>query len=603
MEILAGLIAAMLTSMISTTVVATALPTIVGELGGQDQLSWVASATILAMTVSTPLWGKLSDVFGRKRLFQLALLLFVVASAAAGLSQNMAQLIAARAAQGLGAGGLQSLTQVILGDVVEPRERGRYSGYLGAVFGIATVLGPLLGGFLVDADGLGWRACFYVSIPLAVVAFIVIQKVLHLPNVKRDARIDWLGAFFVTGAAGSLMLWLSLGDKEFDWASGWTVLLVSLTVACGVGAVLVERRSTAPILPPRLFTNRSVVLSILASLCVGVAMFGVMIYLPQYLQIVKGLSPTESGLMTVPMVVSMFAMSLVTGRIISRYGRWKVYPLVGTLLVATGLLLLSRLAVDTSHVVFGVDIGIIGLGLGMTMQVLILSAQNAVPRADLATSTSAVTFFRSLGGAIGIAGFGAVLTNRLSTELTELLRERHIRLPAGSGGDVHLGTPDAIRQLPGPLRDVVLEAFTRSLHSVFLIGVFAALLGFVMVLLMPELTLRTGRMAPSTPSVPAAPAYRKDDLLLTGLVLTLVAERVRGPQDDGAVVTTLARLAADHPGTPLERARYVADTRIRPLAAFLLRHATGMEPARAVPARPQHARQAPAPPAEAVYPN
>lgn len=603
MEILVGLLLAMLTSMISTTVVGTALPTIVGDLGGQDQLSWVASATILAMTVSTPLWGKLSDIFGRKRLFQLALLLFVLASAAAGLSQNMGQLIAARAAQGLGAGGLQSLTQVILGDVVEPRERGRYSGYLGSVFGISTVLGPLLGGFLVDTEGLGWRACFYVSIPLSVVAFIVIQKVLKLPHVKRDARIDWLGAFFVTGAAGSLMLWLSLGGKEFDWDSGWTVLLLAATVICLAGAIFAERHAAAPILPPSLFANKSVVLTIVASLLVGVAMFGVMIYLPQYLQIVKGLSPTESGLMTVPMVVTMFVMSLVSGRLITRFGRWKVFPLAGTLFVGLGLFLLSNLHVDTSHLVFGLDIAVIGAGLGMTMQVLILAAQNAVPRSDLATTTSAVAFFRSLGGAIGIAGFGAVLTNRLSTEMTSLFQERRVPLPKG-GGDVHLGTPDAIHQLPGPIQDIVLEAFTRSLHAVFLLGVPAAALAFVAVLLTPELTLRTGgAAAAATPPVaPATNAHTDDDLLLAGLLLALVAERAKTLDDRSELTATLARLVPNQPGTVADRARVAVERHIRPLAALLLRQATGMARNEPLPIS-RHAKARSAEPAEPVYPN
>lgn len=602
LEILAGLLLAMFTSMISTTVVGTALPTIVGELGGQDQLSWVASATILAMTVSTPLWGKLSDVFGRKRIFQIALVLFVVASAAAGLSQNMGQLIAARAVQGLGAGGLQALTQVILGDVVEPRERGRYSGYLGAVFGISTVAGPLLGGFLVDADALGWRACFYVSIPLAVVAFAVIQKVLHLPRVKRDTRIDWLGAFLVTGAAGSFMLWLSLGGQEFAWGSGWTVLLVTAAVVFGIAAVLVERRSAAPILPPRLFTNRTVVLTIVASLFVGVAMFGVMIYLPQYLQIAKGMSPTASGLMTVPMVVAMFTTSMTSGQLISRFGRWKVYPVVGTLLVAIGLLLLSRLHVDTSHLVFGLDIAVIGLGLGLTMQVLVLAAQNAVPRSDLATTTASVTFFRSLGGAVGIAAFGAVLTNRLAAEITSLLAERHIALPPGAGGSVHLGTPSAIHALPGPLQDVVLEAFTRALHAVFLLGVPAALIAFVAVVAMPELVLRTGRAAAEPAAEPAA-AGTGDDVLFAGLVLALVAERADRLSDDSALAQVLARLVPDRPGRVGERAAFAARTIVRPTAAALLRYATGGAASAPPPAPRRHVRATAVEPAETVYPN
>ncbi|GLW97286.1 MDR family MFS transporter [Microtetraspora sp. NBRC 16547] len=488
MEILSGLLLALLTSMISTSVVGTALPTIVGELGGQDQLSWVASATLLTMTVSTPLWGKLSDIFGRKLMFQTALVLFVAASVIAGLSQNMGMLIAARAAQGVGAGGLSALTQVILGDVVEPRERGRYSGYVGAVFGVSTVAGPLLGGFIVDTSWLGWRWCFYVCVPLAVVAFAVIQKVLRLDHKHRDARIDWWGAFTITGASTAFMLVLSLGGHEFEWNSPWTYGLCVLGVVLALLAVVAERRAAGPILPPRLFRNRTFVLTSVASLFVGIAMFGAMIYLPQYLQIVKGMSPTASGLMTLPMVVSLFLASVVSGRIVTRTGRWKAYPVAGMLLVAVGLGLLSRLHVDSSGVVIGLDIAVLGLGLGLTMQMLILAAQNAAEPRDMASTTSGVSFFRSLGGAIGVAAYGAILTNKVKSEMTSLMADAHIR-PSGSG--LSLGTPDAIATLPDPIHAIVLEAFARGMQTVFLVGVPAALLGFAAVLLLREVPLRS----------------------------------------------------------------------------------------------------------------
>ncbi|WP_228645376.1 MDR family MFS transporter [Microtetraspora sp. AC03309] len=494
MEILSGLLLALLTSMISTSVVGTALPTIVGELGGQDQLSWVASATLLTMTVSTPLWGKLSDIFGRKLMFQTALALFVAASVVAGLSQNMGMLIAARAAQGLGAGGLSALTQVILGDVVEPRERGRYSGYVGAVFGVSTVAGPLLGGFIVDASWLGWRWCFYVCIPLAVIAFAVIQKVLRLDHEHRDARIDWWGAFTITGAATSFMLVLSLGGHEFDWNSPWTYGLCALGVVMILLAVVAERRAASPILPPRLFGNRTFVLASLASLLVGIAMFGAMIYLPQYLQIVKGMSPTDSGLMTLPMVVSLFLGSIVSGRIVTRTGRWKLFPVAGMVLVAVGLGLLSRLHVDSGYLVIGLDIAVFGVGLGLTMQMLILAAQNAAEPRDMASTTSGVSFFRSLGGAVGVAAYGAILTNKVKSEMTSLMTAAHIR-PSGSGATLSLGTPEAIGKLPDPIRVIVLEAFARGMQMVFLVGVPAALLGVVAVLFLREVPLRSSRGA------------------------------------------------------------------------------------------------------------
>ncbi|WP_315987129.1 MDR family MFS transporter [Actinomadura sp. HBU206391] len=489
LKILSGLLLALLTSMISTSVVGTALPTIVGDLGGQDQLSWVASAPLLTMTVSTPLWGKLSDLFGRKFMFQLSLVVFVLGSMAAGLAQNMAELISARAVQGLGVGGLSALTQVILGDIVEPRQRGRYSGYTGAVFGVSTIAGPLLGGFIVDADGLGWRWCFYVCVPLAAIAFIVIQKVLRLPRVRRDARIDWLGAFAITGGASALMLVLTLGGKQFAWNSPWTYGLGALSAALLALSIVAERRAGEPILPPRLFGDRTFVFTALASLFVGVTLFGGLIFLPQYLQIVKGMSPTMSGLTTVPMVVGLFLASVGSGRIVTVTGRWKVFPLVGMLLVALAMFLLSRLHVSSSRLIVGVDVAVLGVGLGLSMQILILAAQNGAKRADMAATTAGVTFFRSLGGAMGVAAFGAILTGRLNGEMAGMLRAAHAEVPAGGA---RLGSPEAIQRLPEPLHGIVLESFARAMETVFMVGVPIALLGFLAVLALRELPLRSG---------------------------------------------------------------------------------------------------------------
>ncbi|GLW11859.1 MFS transporter [Microtetraspora sp. NBRC 13810] len=494
LRIMAGLMLAMLTSMISTSVVSTALPTIVGTLGGQDQLAWVASATLLTTTASMPLWGKLSDLYGRKFMFQAALAVFTLASVGAGFAQDMAQLIALRALQGVGIGGLQALPQIILGDVVEPRERGRYSGFVGAVFGVSTVAGPLLGGFIVD--NLSWRWCFWISVPIAVVAFAVIQKVLRLPLVRRDARVDWWGAALITGGTTVLMLLLSLGGVEFAWNSGWTYGLAALSLALLAGAVVAERRAPEPILPPRLFANRTFVLTALASLLVGAAMFGALMFLPQYLQIVKGLSPTASGLMTLPMVVALLFSSITVGRVVSRTGRWKIFPVVGMVLVGTGLFLLSGLRVDTSLALTGAYLAVLGAGLGASMQVLILAAQNSVTRPDMAATTSGVAFFRSLGGAVGVAAFGAILTSRLTAELTALLSAARIPL---AGGVPDLGAPDVIRALPAPLLAVILEAFTRALHMVFLVGVPIAVLGAIAALLLKELPLRSAAPSPVPP--------------------------------------------------------------------------------------------------------
>lgn len=569
LEVLSGLMLAMLTSMISTSVVGTALPTIVGELGGQDQYSWVASATMLTMTVSTPLWGKLSDVFGRKLLFQSALVLFVAASAVAGMSQNMGQLIAARAIQGLGVGGLSALSQVILGDIVSPRERGRYSGYMGAVFGISTVAGPLLGGFIVDTEWLGWRWCFYVVVPFALVSFIVIQKVLKLPRIKRKTSIDIWGATTITASASALMLLLTLGGNEFEWNSPWTYVLAATALLALALAVLSERTARNPILPPRLFRNRTFVLTSLASLFVGMAMFGAMIYLPQYLQIVKGLSPTNSGLMTLPMVVALFLSGVISGKIVTQTGRWKIFPVAGLLTVAIGLFLLSRLHVDSSQWLIGFDVAVLGIGLGLSMQMLILAAQNGSELRDMASTTSGVSFFRSLGGAVGVAAFGAILTGRLKDEMAAMLAAAGIKLPGG--GDVKLGSPDAIQHLPGPVKNIVLESFTRGLETVFIVGVPIALLGFVATIFLKELPLRGS----AAPAAPTPQPLSKDDLVLAGLLLELIAQRIeRANGERSALLTAVAKMAPPDGRSERERARSVAQSVLRPTSRALIAQAT-----------------------------
>ncbi|NVI90957.1 MFS transporter [Actinomadura sp. BRA 177] len=514
LEILAGLMMAMLTSMISTSVVATALPTIVGDLGGQDKLSWVASATLLTMTASTPLWGKLSDIAGRKLMFQTALLIFVLASVGAGLSQNIGQLIVARAVQGLGVGGLSALAQVILGDVVEPRQRGRYAGYMGAVFGVATVAGPLLGGFIVDADGLGWRWCFYVCVPLAVIAFLVIQKVLKLPKVKRDTRLDVFGAFTITGSAALLMLVLSMGGTEFAWNSQWTYILLGAAAVLVVLAVVAERVAHDPILPPRLFRNRMFLLTSFISICVGMAMFGAMIYMPQYLQIVKGMSPTASGLMTLPLVLGMLITSTGSGQIVTRTGRYKFFPVIGLACVAGAMFLLSRLHTGSSNLVIGTDLAVLGIGMGLTLQILILAAQNAAAPADLASTTSGVSFFRNLGGAMGVAAFGAILTNRVADEIAAGFAAAGLPMPSGTSGS--LGSPEEIQKLPEPVHGIITEAFTKAMEAVFLVGVPVAIIGFLAVLALKELPLRgsAGRGKPAEkPPVPAEDAPGEDGVV------------------------------------------------------------------------------------------
>jgi EmrB/QacA subfamily drug resistance transporter len=497
LEILVALLMAMLTAMVSTSVIGTALPVIVGELGGQEQLAWAAAATLLTMTASTPIWGKLSDRHGRKLLFQIAVGTFLLSSVAAGFAQDMPQLIAARAVQGLGVGGIMSLSQVILGDVVAPRERGRYTGYIGATFGVSTVGGPLLGGFLVDS-WLGWRWCFWISVPMAAAAFLIVQRALKLPRPPRPTDpVDWAGATLLTAGTTTLLLLLTLGGHEFAWTSPWSWGLGAGTVVAVGLAVVAERRAADPILPPQLFRNRTIVLTATAGVLVGVCLFGGMIYLPQYLQVVKGMSPSVSGLMTMPMVLGLMTSSIIAGQIVTRTGRWKVFPVVGMVSVTVAMGMLAGLTVDTGRLYIGVGLALLGIGLGLSIQTLVLAAQNAVPRNDMAAATASATYFRSLGGAVGVAALGAVLTNRLADELAGLMARAHIALPAsgggGGGGGIGLGTPDAINQLPPELRDLVLIAFSRAQGTVFLVAVPVAALAVVAVLLLRELPLRSDR--------------------------------------------------------------------------------------------------------------
>ncbi|WP_436772178.1 MDR family MFS transporter [Yinghuangia sp. YIM S09857] len=495
MKVMSVLLVSLFVACISGTVISTALPTIVGDLGGQDQLAWVASAGLLTTTASTPLWGKLSDLYGRKRLFRIALILFAASSALAGLSQSMPQLIAARAAQGVGVGGITALTQAIMADVTTPRTRGRYSGWIGSAFGVATVAGPLIGGFLVGSEALGWRWTFYVGIPFAVAALVMVERVLKLPHVRREAHVDYLGAALITGAITSVLLALSLGGQKWAWNSGTTYTLATLTVVLGLAAVWQERRARQPILPPHLFRSRTFRLAGTGSFFVGFAMFGAMIYLPQYLQIVRGMSPTRSGLMTLPMVLGMLGASIVSGRMITRFGRWKAFPLVGLPMIALGLFLLGNLAVGTPLALAGLYMLVLGVGLGLSSQVLVLAIQNDVDPDDIGTATSSASFFRSMGGAVGVGVLGAILSSRLSSGIPELMRERHVAPPPGTDVDHLLGSPSAIHELDAPLRDTVVDGFTQGLHTVFLTAAPVTLLGFIAVLAIREVALRGGRNA------------------------------------------------------------------------------------------------------------
>ena len=413
LEALSGLLLGLFVAMLSSTVVSNALPRIVADLQGTESgYTWVVVATLLTMTASTPVWGKLADLFNKKMLVQSALVIYSVGSLAAGFAPNMGSLIAARAVQGLGVGGLTALVQVVIASIVSPRERGRYSGYIGAVFALATVSGPLIGGLIVDST-FGWRGCFFVGLPIAAIAFAVLQKTLHIQTVKREVSIDYLGAGLIAGGVSVLLIWVSLAGHNFDWASFTSAWMVVLGLLLLVAAVLVELRATEPIIPLRLFRDRTTSLATFASVMVGVAMFGSTVYLSQYFQIAHGMSPTHAGLMSIAMVGGLLVSSIGTGRIITRTGRWKKFLVGGMVLVIVGLSLLSTIDDTTSLVRVGIFMAVLGLGLGATMQNLVLAVQNNTAQRDMGAASSLVAFFRSMGGSIGVSVLGAVLSHQV----------------------------------------------------------------------------------------------------------------------------------------------------------------------------------------------
>ncbi len=491
MEALTGLLLGMFVAILSSTIVSNALPDIIKDLGGgQSAYTWVVTASLLAMTASTPLWGKLADLFSKKLLIQFALVVFVLGSAAAGLSQNAGMLIAFRAVQGVGMGGLSALAQIILAAMISPRERGRYNGYLGATFATAMVGGPLIGGVITDTSWLGWRWCFYVGVPFAVVALIVLQRTLHLPVVKRQAKVDWTGAFFITAAVCLLLVWVTFAGDKYDWVSWQTYAMIGGTVALLGVFVLVESRASEPIIPLRLFRNRTITLASLASLFVGVALFAGTIFFSQYFQLARDKSPTMSGVMTIPMIGGLFVASTVSGQVITRTGRWKAWLLAGGVLVTAGLGLLGTLRYDTPYWHVAIYMALLGLGVGMMMQNLVLCTQNQVSPADLGVASSVVTFFRSLGGAIGVSALGAILSHRITDHLKDGLATLDPKYAAGLSGSTHNAIPD-LDALPAPLRTVIEGAYGHGIGDVFLYAAPVALLALVFSLFIKEVPLRT----------------------------------------------------------------------------------------------------------------
>ncbi|MEU0129780.1 MULTISPECIES: MFS transporter [unclassified Streptomyces] len=501
MEALAGLLLGMFVAILSSTVVSNALPEIISDLGGgQSAYTWVVTASLLAMTATTPLWGKLADLFSKKLLVQIALIIYVAGSIVAGLSTSSGMLIVCRVVQGIGVGGLSALAQIVMAAMISPRERGRYSGYLGAVFAVATVGGPLLGGVITDTSWMGWRWCFYVGVPFAVIALIVLQKTLKLPVVKREGvKIDWSGAFFISAAVSLLLLWVTFAGDKYDWISWQTWTMLAGTVVLAALFLLIESKAREPIIPLRLFRNRTITLASAASLFVGIGMFAGTVFFSQYFQLARDKSPTMSGVMTIPMIAGLFLSSTVSGQIITKTGRWKVWLVSGGFLLTAGLGLLGTIRYDTEYWHIAIFMFVMGLGIGMMMQNLVLATQNQVAPSDLGAASSVVTFFRSLGGAIGVSALGAVLGNRVTQYVKDGLADLGPEGAAlGHGGTGGGGIPD-LDKLPAPFRTVMEVAYGHGVADVFLYAAPAALVAFVLTIFIKEVALKT-RAGNDTPA-------------------------------------------------------------------------------------------------------
>lgn len=489
LEVLAGLLAALFTALLSSTIVSTALPTIIGDLNGsQTQYAWVITAALLATAASTPIWGKLSDLFNKKVLVQSAIVIFVVGSVIAGLSHNVPLLLGARVIQGIGMGGLTALVVAIIGTIIPPRDRGRYSGYMGAVMAVSMAGGPVLGG--VIADTLGWRWCFFVCVPLAVIALFLLQKTLHIETNRVDGvKIDWLGATLLTAGVSVLLVWVSFAGKAtyYDWISTESALMVGGGLLLLIATVVVESRATSPIIPLKIVTERTTALAIVASIAVGIGLFGATTFLTQYFQTSRGFSPTEAGLLTIPMVAGMLAGTVGSGQLITRYGKWKSFVVAGAFLQVVGFALLSTVDHETAIPLIGLMIALLGLGTGMLMQNVVLAVQNTVSVHDVGAASSVVAFFRTFGGAIGVSVLGSVLATRVgdltASGFAKLGIDPHAS--GGGGGSLNLGA------LPEPVRDVIRASYGDATGRIFLIAAFVSVVTVIAVAFLPNKPLRT----------------------------------------------------------------------------------------------------------------
>ncbi|GAA1060758.1 MDR family MFS transporter [Agromyces bracchium] len=496
---LSGLIVTMFVAVLSGTVVSTSMPRIIADLGGdQAAYTWVITASLLATAVSTPIWGKLADLVNRKVLLQLAIGLFVVGTAIAGFAQDTTTLIAVRVIQGLGAGGLMSLVMIIVALIISPRERGKYMGVVGGIMAVATIGGPLLGGVVTDAWG--WRANFFLPLPLAIIALVLIQLTLHLPQLpKRKVKIDYAGAILMAVGVSLLLVWVTLGGSEFEWSSVTSLVMIGIAAASLIAFVVVEFFVAEPIVPMALFKNRTFTLAVVASIAIGVAMFATSVFLAQYFQLARGATPTESGLMTIPMIVGQMGASILIGALISRFGKWKGFMVLGSLLVVAGTFLMTTLRYDTDYLWVSVAMVVLGAGLGMVMQNLTLVVQNDTPVSQLGAASSNVNFFRSIAGTIGVTVMGSLLATTVQDHITSGFAGFVPSTPeeAEALQGLASGAVPNVHELPDAIRVVIESAYGHGIADVFWIAVPLAVLSLIAIAFLPNKPLSTKTAAES----------------------------------------------------------------------------------------------------------
>ncbi len=503
MVILGGLMTGMLLAALDQTIVSTALKSIVEDFDGLNHYTWVVTAYLLTSTASTPLYGKISDIYGRRPVFQFSIVTFLIGSFLAGASQDMGQLIATRALQGLGAGGLMALTFVIIGDIVPPRERGRYQGYFGAVWGLSSVAGPLLGGFFSDHATIlgvtGWRWIFYINLPFGIAALLITSAVLHIPKVKREHKIDYLGAFLMVAAVCTTLLSLSIYGPQDGWSDSRTVGYLALGILLSVLFLLWEKRAVEPIIPLSLFKNHTFSLTSALGFIIGAGMFGAIVMLPLYLQVVKGDTATEAGLKLIPLMLGIVTTSIFSGKQITKHGHYKRFPIAGTAIMTVGILLMVTLNADTPFWKLSIFAVLVGAGLGLSMQTIVIALQNSVEFKDMGVATSSNTFFRSLGSVFGTAIFGTILTNRVGHYLTSNFQELAATNPGAVAGfdpaklEGIQNNTSVLQTLPPLIQTTAIDAFVHSFHIVFLAAAPVTALGFILALLLREVPLRTSK--------------------------------------------------------------------------------------------------------------